>query len=161
MEYQTDEIKVYRDTGNKGYRIIRTDGVYIPSGENDNLIVKKLAKDKGAVGVFGYSFLAENSDSISSVLIDGIAATSENIASKKYPIARSLYFYAKNSHLNQVEGMQEYMDMFLDDEIVGQDGLLTEIGLIPLQQDRLITERNKLSNSRKLTIDSLEMAVAH
>ena len=160
MEYQTDEMKVYRDTGNKGYRIIRTDGVYIPSGENDNLIVQKLSKDKDAVGIFGYSFLEENTDSINAVLVNSIAPTSENIASKKYPIARSLYFYAKNSHMDKVEGMQEYMEMFLDEEIVGKEGLLSEIGLIPLTHEMLMAEQKKLGDMQKLTVGALEAAIA-
>lgn len=38
------------------YKTIRQDGAYIPSGENDNLIVSKLTIDKDAFGIFGYSF---------------------------------------------------------------------------------------------------------
>ena len=39
---------------------IRTDGAFIEAGENDNLIVQKLAANPGTLGIFGYSFLEEN-----------------------------------------------------------------------------------------------------
>jgi phosphate transport system substrate-binding protein len=50
----------------KGFKEIRQDSAYIPAGENDNLIVQKLAKDNDAFGIFGYSFLEENADTTSS-----------------------------------------------------------------------------------------------
>ena len=48
----------------KGYKKIRQDNAYVPAGENDNLIVQKLANDKDAFGIFGFSFLEENPDKI-------------------------------------------------------------------------------------------------
>ena len=48
----------------KAYSVIRTDGVYVESGENDNLIVQKLTKNEAAIGIFGYSFLAENKEKV-------------------------------------------------------------------------------------------------
>lgn len=156
MQYQTEEMKVYRDAGLKGYRVIRTDGVYIPSGENDNLIVKKLEKDKTALGIFGYSFLAENEDVINAVSIGGVEPAPEKIASKEYPISRSLFFYAKNSHVKQVPGMKEYIEMFLDEEIVGFDGLLTEMGLIPLTEENLSESLIGVNEQQKLNKAALE-----
>ena len=41
---------------------IREDGAYVDAGENDNLIVQKLAANPNAIGIFGYSFLEENTD---------------------------------------------------------------------------------------------------
>ncbi|KZZ59597.1 phosphate-binding protein [Oleiphilus sp. HI0125] len=156
MQYQTEQMKVYRDAGRKGYRIMRSDGVYIPSGENDNLIVKKLTKDTAALGIFGYSFLTENEDAISGVSIDQISPSSETIADKSYPIARSLFFYMKNDHLENVPAMQEYIDMFLNEDIIGEDGLLMEIGLIPMSE--LLLEANKAAaeSAKPLSLELLQ-----
>jgi phosphate transport system substrate-binding protein len=156
MQYQTEEMKVYRDAGLKGYRIIRSDGAYIPSGENDNLIVKKLTRDLDAFGIFGYSFLTENSDLITGVDIDEVPPTSESIASKQYPISRSLFFYTKNSHLDKVPAMREYVDMFLSYDLIGEDGLLTEIGLIPLSLKLIDDARARLGQSHQLTLEALQ-----
>lgn len=158
LEYQTEDMKVYRDAGLKGYRIIRTDGVYIDSGENDNLIVKKLTKDKEALGIFGYSFLAENSDIIKGVKVDGVAPTASNIASKAYPISRSLFFYVKNDHSKDVPAMKEYIDMFLNIEIIGTGGLLEEIGLIPMSDDLIADSQSRVASAKKLTLKDLKLA---
>jgi phosphate transport system substrate-binding protein len=160
LQYQTEEMKVYRDAGLKGYRIIRTDGVFIPAGENDNLIVQKITKDKEALGVFGYSFLAENADKIVGVQIDKITPTIMTISNKSYPIARSLFFYVKNDHHAQVPAMREYIDLFLSSEMIGQEGLLTEIGLIPMHEDQIAVHRKRAEIREVLDVDMLEKALA-
>ena len=91
----------------KAYSVIRTDGVYVESGENDNLIVQKLTKNEAAIGIFGYSFLEENKDKVVGVTIDNIAPTADTISSGKYPVARSMYFYIKNQHSKDVSGLME------------------------------------------------------
>jgi phosphate transport system substrate-binding protein len=155
LEYQTQEMKVYRDAGLKGYRIIRTDGVYVPSGENDNLIVQKLTKNKAAIGIFGYSFLMENEDKISPVTIEGISPDPETIATQQYPISRSLYFYIKNSH-NYIEAQKAYVDLFISDDMIGEDGILMEIGLIPLTEVVKMDVQEHTEKRVKLTLEDLE-----
>jgi phosphate transport system substrate-binding protein len=156
LQYQTEEMKVYRDAGLKGYRIIRSDGAYIPSGENDNLVVQKLTKDREAFAVFGYSYLMSNDDVISGVSINGVEPTGENIASKAYPISRSLYFYIKDSHVNKVPAMREYIEMFMSEVLIGSDGLLTEIGLIPMPGEMQKQYQVKAKEMTKLSLDELE-----
>lgn len=156
LQYQTEEMKVYRDAGLKGYRIIRTDGVFIPSGENDNLIVQKLTKDQDALGIFGYSFLEENSDRIRGVSIDGVAPMAKTIADKSYPISRSLFFYIKNDHVSEVPAIKEYVDFFLTPEMIGENGLLTEIGLIPMKGALIAHNQKRVAELRTLTREHLE-----
>ena len=160
LQYQTEEMKVYRDAGLKGYRVIRTDGVYIPSGENDNLIVQKLSKDTGAFGIFGYSFLEENADRIKSVKVDNIEPTEKNIASQAYPISRSLFFYVKNDHLDKIPAMKEYITMFLSPMIIGYDGILTEIGLIPMNEEAISRNLQNVEKQKRLTSKDLEIVLA-
>ncbi|MEA3512450.1 MAG: substrate-binding domain-containing protein [Campylobacterota bacterium] len=156
LEYQTNEIKAYRDAGLKGYRVVRTDGVYVPSGENDNLIVTKLTKDKGAVGIFGYSFLMENDDMVSAVTIDNIEPTPETIASNAYPISRSLYFYVKNSH-NYIKSQAAYIDLFISEDMIGgEEAILAEIGLISLPLDTLEKVQSHVSSRVKLEESDLK-----
>ena len=50
---------------------IREDSVFVEAGENDNLIVSKLEANPNALGVFGFSFLDQNSDVIKGASIDG------------------------------------------------------------------------------------------
>jgi len=111
---------------------IRTDGAYIESGENDNLIVSKLEADPAKLGVFGFSFLDQNADRIKGARIEGVEPTFDNIASGEYPVSRSLWFYVKKAHIDVIPGIEEYMAEFLDDAAIGEDGYAVEKGLIPL-----------------------------
>jgi hypothetical protein len=43
---------------------VREDGAYVEAGENDNLIVQKLNANPDALGIFGFSFLDQNTDKI-------------------------------------------------------------------------------------------------
>ena len=113
-------------------RALREDGVYIEAGENDNLIVQKLAENKNALGVFGFSFLAENEDKIQGLAIDENEPTFENIASKAYPVSRPLYFYIKTAHVDVIPGIREFVDAYTSDDAFGPDGYLSERGLIPM-----------------------------
>lgn len=150
--YKADKVK---NKSYKKYKTIRQDGVYIPSGENDNLIVQKLLKDKNAFGIFGYSFLEENSDRISASTIEGVSAQPTNISSSKYPISRSLYFYVKNSHGAKVAGLHGYADLFVSEDMVGEEGNLSEIGLIPLPAAQRALHRKHASEHLKMKASDL------
>ncbi|MFW5682113.1 MAG: substrate-binding domain-containing protein, partial [Phycisphaeraceae bacterium] len=95
------------------YDKVRTDGKYIPSGENDNLIVARLENDKDAFGVFGYSFLEENQDKIRGASIDGVAPMPDTISSGDYPVSRSMYFYVKKAHIGEIPGLLEFIELFM------------------------------------------------
>lgn len=133
-----DWIKVLKKQDKQKYKSIchtvREDGAYIEAGENDNLIVQKLEKNPDALGVFGFSFLDQNSDKVKGASIDGVEITFENIADGKYPISRPLYFYVKNAHAGKVPGIAEFITEFTSEESWGDDGYLTEKGLIPLSE---------------------------
>ena len=157
MESASKKFEVYGDKKGK-YKAIRQDGVFVPAGENDNLIVQKLTKDTAAFGIFGYSFLEENGDKVNGAMVDGVACTSENISSGKYPISRSLYVYAKNSHRSQVKGMDEFFKLYVDDKMIGQKGILKTIGLVPMATEELKKVQTAVLAKTKL---SEEMVKKH
>ena len=129
---------------------IREDGAYIEAGENDNLIVQKLDSNPNALGIFGFSFLDQNSDKIQGSKIEGEDPTFENIAAKSYPISRPLYFYVKKAHAGVIPGIREYVSEFTSDRAWGPDGYLSEIGLIPLpdaDRSRLAKQAQSLANN--------------
>ena len=139
----------------KKFHEVRTDGVYVPSGENDNLIVSKLNKNKAAFGIFGYSFLMENEDKVQGAKVNGVLPNPSTISSGKYPISRSLFFYTKNSHATKVPAMANYVDMFMSEDMIGSDGILGEIGLIALPNSRRTALRDSVSKRTKLTLQEL------
>jgi phosphate transport system substrate-binding protein len=111
---------------------IREDGAFIEAGENDNLIVQKLEANPLAMGIFGFSFLDQNADKIHGAVIEGSSPTFEAISDGSYPVSRSLYFYAKKAHVGAVPGMQEYLAEFTSEKAYGEEGYLTDKGLIPM-----------------------------
>ncbi|MAP34977.1 MAG: phosphate-binding protein [Halomonas sp.] len=153
MEAASSEMDIY---GEEGYTDIRTDGVYIDAGENDNLIVQRLAEDTGAFGIFGYSFLVENPDTIMGATIGGVKPEVEAISSGEYPVARSLWFYLKNQHADEVPPMYEYANMFMEDQMIGDDGYLIDLGLIPLPESEREQSRQKVADRTKLVAADLK-----
>ncbi|MBS8261217.1 phosphate ABC transporter substrate-binding protein [Roseibium polysiphoniae] len=115
---------------------IRNDGAYVESGENDDLIVEKLEANPGTVGLFGFSFLDQNSNEIQGAAVGSIEPSFENIASGAYPISRPLYFYVKKEHVGTVPGIEGYLGEFTAESAWGDDGYLAEKGLIPLTADQ-------------------------
>ncbi|MCB1854569.1 MAG: substrate-binding domain-containing protein [Halieaceae bacterium] len=116
---------------------VREDGAYIEAGENDNLIVQKLAANPDALGIFGFSFLEENGDKVHGSVIDGVSPTFDTIADGAYPVSRPLYFYIKKAHVGKIPGIQEYAIEFTSEKAMGEDGYLPEKGLIPLSDEEL------------------------
>ncbi|NWN90135.1 phosphate ABC transporter substrate-binding protein [Marinobacter adhaerens] len=114
---------------------MREDGAFIEAGENDNLIVQRLAQDKEMLGIFGYSFLMENSGEIQASTINGVGPTPDTIAAEQYPVARSLFFYIKNAHAGVVPGITEYAREFTSEGAWGDNGYLVDVGLIPNPRD--------------------------
>ena len=122
---KTDENK-YKSICTK----LREDGAYVEAGENDNLIVQKLAANPNALGIFGYSYLEENADKIKGVPIQGVSATYDNIASFKYPASRPLYVYIKAQHMKAVRGMKEFLAEYTKESTWGKGGYLARRGLV-------------------------------
>ena len=109
---------------------MREDGAFIEAGENDNLIVQKIEANPGTVGVFGYSYLEENSSKVKGIAINGVAPTYESIASFKYPGARPLYVYVKNAHAGAIPAVRAFVAEFTKESAFGPNGYLRRAGLI-------------------------------
>ncbi len=153
-----DWIKAIKKQDKRKYKSIchtvREDGAFIEAGENDNLIVQKLEKNPNALGVFGFSFLDQNSDKVKGASIDGVEISFENIADGSYPVSRPLFFYVKNDHVGKVPGIAEYIAEFTDEDTWGEDGYLTEKGLIPLGEDQREAMGESARSLKQMTVIS-------
>ena len=129
---------------------IREDGAFVEAGENDNLIVQKLETNASALGIFGFSFLDQNMDRMQGTRIDGVAPEFETIADASYPVSRSMYFYVKNAHLGAVPGIEDFVRVFTEESVWGEDGLLMDLGLIPLPDDERAAMREQARAFRPL-----------
>ena len=111
---------------------VREDGAYVEAGENDNLIVQKLVANPRAFGVFGFSFLDQNADKLRGAHVNGVAPGYEEIADGRYPVSRALYVYVKKGHIGVIPGLREYLAEYTSERAFGEDGYLSDKGLIAL-----------------------------
>ena len=109
---------------------VRTDGLSVDIDGDYTETLASIETNPEGIGVFGLSFLLNNTDTIYAATINGVEASTETIASGEYPISRPLQFYVKLDHLDEVPGMREYIEFFVSDEIAGPDGPLAEYGLV-------------------------------
>lgn len=129
---------------------MRQDGPFVEAGENDNLIVQRLEADPNAVGIFGYSFLYENSDKLKAVKVNGVEPTFDTIADGSYPVARPIFFYVKNAHRDVIPGMNEFLQEYVSEGALGADGYLPERGLTPLSAEKLKEVQTAVTEAKKL-----------
>ena len=138
----------------KNCRAMRTDGAYVEAGEQDNLIVQKLQQDPNALGIFGFSYLDQNSDTLQGAKIDGVEPTFEAIADGDYSVSRALFCSVKHVHMDVIPGMKAYLNEWT--KHWDEDGILAENGMIPLGEDEAAANKAAMQNLPKLTADMLK-----
>ena len=109
---------------------VRSDGAFIEAGENDNLIVQKLEANPNTLGVFGYSYLEENTNRLKGLSINGVAPTNASVSSFKYPGARAMFIYIKNAHLKAIPGIRQFAAEYVRETSFGPNGYLKQAGLV-------------------------------
>ena len=145
-------IKALKSSDKNSYKAIchtiREDGAFVEAGENDNLIVQKLEANPDAFGIFGFSFLDQNSEKVKGASVDGVEPTFDAIADGDYPVSRPLYFYAKKAHVDVIPGLRGFLREFTSNRAWGDEGYLSDRGLIPMPEE----ERSEIAaNVRDLT----------
>ena len=130
-------MKALKDTDKDAHKKVctgvREDGAYVDAGENDNLIVQKIAENPKAIGVFGFSYLEENTTKLKGIPMSGVMPTYESIVDFSYPGARPLYIYVKAGHLNAIKGLKEYVAEWA--KSWGPDGVLKAKGMVIAPED--------------------------
>jgi len=138
-------IKALKSTDKDRYKsichTIREDGAFVEAGENDNLIVQKLEANPNAFGIFGFSFLDQNTEKVKGAGVDGIEPTFDAIADGDYPVSRPLFFYVKKAHVDVIPGLREFLREFTSARAWGDEGYLADRGLIPMP----VAERSQVS----------------
>ncbi|MEO0995945.1 MAG: PstS family phosphate ABC transporter substrate-binding protein [Pseudomonadota bacterium] len=131
-----ESIKALEDTDKDRFKAvchaIREDGAFVETGEQDNLIVQKLEANPDGFGIFGYSFLDQNIDKVQGASVDGVAPSFETVAEGEYPVSRPLYFYVKKAHIGVIPGIEGFLREFTSPRAWGEEGYLSDRGMIPL-----------------------------
>ena len=133
-------------------RAMREDGAFVEAGENDNLIVQKLDANANAFGIFGFSFLDQNTDRLQGASINGVKPEFETIADGSYTVSRPLYVYIKKAHLDVISGMREFLAEYTSEKAWGEDGYLSDKGLIPMPKKERSQFSSDVKNLRSLAL---------
>lgn len=110
---------------------LRKDGMAVDIDGDYTETLARIDANKTAIGVFSLSFYENNTDKLKVSTVNGVTPSVETIASGEYPVSRPLYFYVKRAHLGVIPGLQEYVDFFTADDMIGPEGPLAEYGLVP------------------------------
>ena len=82
------------------------------------------------------------------IFIDGIAPTFETISSTKYPTSRPLFVYVKKAHIGVIPGLKEFMAEYVSDRAIGEEGYLTDRGLVALEKSSLTKVRADVNSMK-------------
>jgi len=123
--------------------------------------LQALVTNKTAIGIMNYSLANEYRSKIETLEIEGVSPSIETISAAKYPLANKLYFYSKNKHKNQIHSMQTYLEHFMDKKMIGREGLLSKLGLIPLNKHKMYTKIKYMREGKKLLANDLDSDFFH
>jgi phosphate transport system substrate-binding protein len=108
---------------------IRTDGVYVEAGEDDERTAVTLVVSPRTIGIFGWNYLERQGERLRAIPIQGVAPNAASIASGEYVAARPLYLYVKAGRADTVQGLREYLAEYA--RAIAPGGYLAQLGLIP------------------------------
>ncbi|MBB4076531.1 phosphate transport system substrate-binding protein [Bartonella fuyuanensis] len=131
---------------------VRKDGKAVDIDGDYSETFARLTSNKTGVGIFGLSFYQNNADRLKVAEINGFTPTIEAISSGQYPVSRPLFFYIKKAHLGLVQGLREYVDFFLSDQMIGPEGPLAEYGLIVISEKERQAQRSDFSAGRVMML---------
>jgi phosphate transport system substrate-binding protein len=131
-------------------RTVREDGAWVDVADAYNVTVDRTLKTPGSLGIIGFGFFENNRARLKAANINGVEPTFDNIASNKYPVARSMFFYVKREHVGVVPGLKEFVTEFTSRKAAGEDGYLVDKGLIPLPKADLERVRAEAAAGKKL-----------
>jgi phosphate transport system substrate-binding protein len=110
--------------------LIREDGHFIESSENDNLIISKIVSNLNALGIISYNYLESNANRIIALKINNIYPTPKTIVNDSYPISRPLYLYLNRDHEEFLPELKDFISTIRSEKYVGRKGILVRNGLI-------------------------------
>ncbi|MGI8910498.1 MAG: PstS family phosphate ABC transporter substrate-binding protein [Rubrobacteraceae bacterium] len=85
------------------------------ASEDDNVLVQGIQGDQNALGYFGYSYYAENEDTLKALAVDDVEPNPETIASGEYPLSRPLFIYVNTEDLEQNRAVREFVEFYIQE----------------------------------------------
>lgn len=93
--------------------------LYMPSNE---AIKQEIKSNRNAIGYIGMGYMDK---SIKSLRVDSIEPSVENVANKKYPIAREVYWYIVDTDNKDINGLVEFALSADGQRVVAEEGFVS------------------------------------
>jgi len=91
---------------------------------------------EGTVGVLSFSDLVQAGGALAAVALDGVAPTAETVVEDSYSAAGSYWLYVRRGQQGADPAVDEALTRIIaradSEAVIGSDGLLTGLGLVPL-----------------------------
>jgi phosphate transport system substrate-binding protein len=119
------------------------------ASEDDNVLVTGVARDKNALGYFGYAYYAENKDKLAAASIDGgkgpVLPSAQAVENGSYqPLSRPIFIYVNAKSLEKPE-VKEFVVFYLQNAA----NLVKDVKYVPLPANAYKLAETHL-NSKKL-----------
>jgi phosphate transport system substrate-binding protein len=122
----------------------------VQTSEDDNVTVKGVSSDKGAMGYFGLSYAEENSSKVKLIQLDGgkgcVEPTVSTVQSASYPMARPLFFYVKNLSISTKPAVGAFVQFWVDNlKQISEDAIF-----VPLTNPQVKTLQKEIAAIAKI-----------
>lgn len=122
------------------------------ASEDDNVLVQGVARDKGALGYFGFAYYSENRKKLKAVAVDGgrggVLPAPETVEKGDYvPLSRPVFLYINVRSLDRPE-VQAFVDYYLQHA----PRLVAEVRYIPLPRKAYELAAGHLAKRRVGTV---------
>lgn len=123
--------------------VVRKEGVQ--TSEDDNVTVRGVQSDTGAMGYFGLSYAIENSKTVKAIQLDKgagcIDPTEKTVQAYTYPMARPLFIYVKNASISTKPAVGAFVQFFVDNlKQISTDALF-----VPLTNKQIKTLQSEMA----------------
>jgi len=123
--------------------VVRKEGVQ--TSEDDNVTVRGVTSDTGAMGYFGLSYAIENSGSVKAIQLDNGSGCTEpteaTVQAYTYPLARPLYIYVKDTSIATKPAVGAFVQFYVDNlRQISADALF-----VPLTDTQITTLQSEMA----------------
>jgi phosphate transport system substrate-binding protein len=116
--------------------------------EEDNVIVARVADNRGSLGYLGHSYFEENQDRLKALEVDGgegcVAPSVEAAQDGTYtPFSRPLFVYVRKRSFDDDEHVRQFVEFMLDN----QRSIAEAAQFVPLGAEQLAEEQAKYEDA--------------
>ncbi|MCC2031053.1 PstS family phosphate ABC transporter substrate-binding protein [Microbacterium sp. BWT-G7] len=113
------------------------------ASEDDDETVEGVAKELGALGFLGLSYVEENPGVIAAASIDGVAPSTETVQDGSYtPLSRPLFIYVNDTSYADQPQVKAFVDFYVDKALEIAERAL----VVPLTSAQITTAQEELKS---------------